>query len=50
MEEPAEASYPEMPMQAIQHSGADFVLPVKEIAELLKSQMGLDRGMISHGS
>jgi two-component system, chemotaxis family, protein-glutamate methylesterase/glutaminase len=38
VQEPAEASYPEMPMQAIQHAGADFVLPVKEIAELLKSQ------------
>jgi len=43
VQEPAEASYPEMPMQANQHSGADFVLPVKGIAELLKSQMGLDR-------
>jgi two-component system, chemotaxis family, protein-glutamate methylesterase/glutaminase len=48
VQEPAEASYPEMPMQAIQHSGADFVLPIKRIAELLKSQKGLDRGTISH--
>jgi two-component system chemotaxis response regulator CheB len=50
VQEPAEASYPEMPRQAIQHSGADFVLPVEEIAELLKSQMGLDRETISRCS
>jgi two-component system, chemotaxis family, protein-glutamate methylesterase/glutaminase len=40
VQEPAEANYPEMPMQAMQHAGADFILPVKEIAELLKSQCG----------
>jgi two-component system, chemotaxis family, protein-glutamate methylesterase/glutaminase len=50
VQEPTEAVYSEMPIRAIQHSSADFVLPVKEIVELLKSQMGLDRGMISHGS
>jgi two-component system chemotaxis response regulator CheB len=33
--DPAEASYPDMPIAAIQYSGAVCVLPVKEIAELL---------------
>jgi two-component system chemotaxis response regulator CheB len=39
VQDPQEALYPSMPNSALQHVGADFVLPLSEIAPLLASLM-----------
>jgi two-component system, chemotaxis family, protein-glutamate methylesterase/glutaminase len=35
VQDPAEASYPEMPARALQYSGADCAMPAKDMAKLL---------------
>jgi two-component system, chemotaxis family, protein-glutamate methylesterase/glutaminase len=37
VQDPAEAAHPQMPQSALEHAGADFVLPLDRLRELLRS-------------